>query len=110
MQILIESLTRDYFRAFSDKDSSTLFKMFNIDIELIDWEESIQGRNEVLKHNQKLFDSVNKINIIPELIAVYGLTAMAKILVEIDGATLNVVDVINFDNFGKIAKIEAYRR
>jgi ketosteroid isomerase-like protein len=110
MQILIEGLSRDYFTAFSNKDSQTLSKMFDSDIELMDWEVNCKGKESVMANNQELFDSVKEIKIAPELIAVYGLTAMAKISVEVDGAKLKVVDIITFNNLGKIIKIEAYKR
>lgn len=110
MQILIEHLSRDYFTAFSNKNSSDLFRMFDEDVELVDWDINLCGRAAVIEHNQRLFDSVNQIKVTVELIAAYGLTGMAKILVEVDDIKLNVVDILTFNNLGKISKIEAYKQ
>lgn len=110
MQELIENLSRDYFNAFSNRDDIALFRMFDENVELIDWEERIQGRGPLLSHNQRFFESVGKITITVELIAVYGLTSFSKLLIDIDGKSLNVVDTITFNNLGKIVKIEAYMR
>ena len=110
MQTLIENLSRDYFLAFTLKDSIELSRMFDEAVELVDWEVNLQGRDAVMTNNQKLFNSVSNIKVVPEIIAVYGLTAMAKILVEIDGIKLKVVDIITFNNLGKIIKLEAYKQ
>lgn len=110
MQNLIENLSRDYFLAFSTKDSAELSRMFDDDVELIDWEVNLQGRTAVMANNQELFNSVSTVKVVPQIIAVQGLAAMAKILVEIDGAKLKVVDIITFNNLGKIIRIEAYRQ
>lgn len=110
MQPLIENLTKDYFVAFANKDDAALFRMFDNNVELVDWEVRLSGRDAVMRNNSNLFESVTEIKITPVLIAVYGLTSMSKILVEINGQSINVVDMITFDNLGKIVKIEAYRR
>jgi len=110
MQPLIESLSKDYFNAFGNKDQITLLRMFDENVELIDWEVNLSGRSAVMQNNNDLFESVKEIKITPMLIAVYGLTSVSKILVEIDGQSLNVIDMITFDNLGKIVKIEAYKR
>lgn len=110
MNIIIESLTRDYFRAFSNKDITELERMFDVDIQLIDWDVNYTGRSLVLEFNQELFKNVNTIAVTPELISVYGTTSMSKILVEVDNSALKVVDVITFNDAGKIVKIEAYKQ
>jgi len=110
MNIPIENLTRDYFTAFANKDETALFRMFDDDVELIDWEVNISGRGAVMRNNSNLFESVREIKITPMLIAAQGLTSLSKILVEIDGQSLNVIDMITFNDSNKIVKIEAYRR
>jgi hypothetical protein len=110
MNDVIENLTKDYFVAFSKKDETALFRMFDENVELVDWQVNITGRGAVMTNNQNLFESTGEIKITPMLIAVYGLTSMSKILVEIGSNSLNVVDMITFDNLGKIVKIEAYMR
>jgi hypothetical protein len=110
MQTIVENLTRDYFRAFSNKDSAELKRMFDENIQLIDWDVNYTGRSLVLEFNQKLFDSIGNIQVTPSLIAVYGTTSMSKILVEVDGNALKVVDIVTFNSEGKIVKIEAYKQ
>jgi hypothetical protein len=110
MNNVIENLTRDYFVAFGNKDENTLSRMFDENVELVDWEVNLTDRGPVMLNNKNLFESVKEIKITPKLIAVYGLTSMSKILVEIDGMKLNVVDIITFNNAGKIVNIEAYKQ
>jgi hypothetical protein len=110
MNTIIENLTKDYFTAFANKDESNLYRMFNENVELVDWEVAVSGRDAVMKNNHDLFKSVKEIKITPALIAVYGTTSMSKILVEVDNVKLNVVDIVTFDSEGKIIKIEAYKQ
>jgi hypothetical protein len=110
MNTVIESLTKDYFLAFSKKDINELQRMFDVNVQLIDWEVNYTGRSLVLEFNQALFDKVGSINVRPELIAIYGTTSMSKILVEVDGAALKVVDILTFNDAGKIIRIEAYKQ
>jgi ketosteroid isomerase-like protein len=110
MNTIIENLTRDYFAAFSRKDTGELKRMFDENVQLIDWDVNYTGRSLVLEFNQKLFDNVGTIKVTPELIAVYGTTSMSKILVEVGDVALKVVDIITFDSAGKILKIEAYKQ
>jgi AAA+ ATPase superfamily predicted ATPase len=110
MNNVIENLTRDYFVAFGNKDENTLSRMSDENVELVDWEVNLTDRGPVMLNNKNLFESVKEIKITPKLIAVYGLTSMSKILVEIDGMKLNVVDIITFNNAGKIVNIEAYKQ
>lgn len=110
MQALIENLSRDYFLAFSLKDSAALSMMFDDNVVLIDWEVNITGKDPVMANNQQLFNTVGTIKIVPEKIAVRGLSVMAKISVEIDNVKLKVVDIITFNDLGKIIKLEAYKQ
>lgn len=110
MNTVIENLTRDYFLAFNLKDSAELSRMFDDNVELVDWEVNVKGKGPMLANNQQLFNTVKTIKVIPEIIAVYGTTSLSRISVKIDEVTIKVVDVITFNNAGKIIRIEAYRQ
>jgi ketosteroid isomerase-like protein len=103
------SLVLKYFTAFSEKRIDVLEEMFTDDAELIDWDNHAQGKEAVLLANIAIFDAVKNIEIYIDQIGDGSDTVFAEIKVIVDGTTLNVVDVITFEN-NKIKKIRAYKR
>jgi ketosteroid isomerase-like protein len=103
------SLALKYFTAFSEKRIDILEEMFTDDVELIDWDNHAQGKDAVLLANIAIFDTVKNIEIYIDQIGDGSDTVFAEIKVIVDGTTLNVVDVITFEN-NKIKKIRAYKR
>jgi ketosteroid isomerase-like protein len=103
------SLVLKYFTAFSEKRIDILEEMFTDDVELIDWDNHAQGKDAVLLANIAIFDTVKNIEIYIDQIGDGSDTVFAEIKVIVDGTTLNVVDVITFEN-NKIKKIRAYKR
>jgi hypothetical protein len=104
-----------YFKTFSKQDLNGLSEMFSDDIILVDWDINASGKEEVLEANKKIFQSVDTIDVIPYFYYV-GDEAYA---IEIDvivnvgketEETLQVVDVISFNEQGLIQSIEAYKR
>ena len=59
----MENLIKDYFKFFSNKDILSLEKLFAKDIKLVDWEMSVEGKDEVIKANKKIFDTLESIKI-----------------------------------------------
>ena len=104
-------LSREYFAKFSRKDLTGLTDMFADDVVLVDWQINQSGKKNVVKANKNIFNSVNKILAEPILMSQNENTVFAEILVRADDtAVLYVVDVITFDEVGKIKKITAYKR
>lgn len=101
-----------YFQYFSNKDIDSLSKMFSEDIRLVDWEIAETGKEEVIKANQKIFDSVETIQVKPLYFYYDGEDSFAvEILIVVNEKEfLEVVDVIRFNEDGLIDSVKAYKR
>lgn len=101
-----------YFQNFSNKDIDSLAKMFADDIRLSDWEIMEFGKEDVIKANKKIFDSVESIVVKP--VNFYfdeDNTFAVEILIVIgEKEILEVVDVISFNEVGLIDSIKAYKK
>ncbi len=107
----MENLIKDYFKFFSNKDISSLEKLFAKDIKLVDWEISVEGKDEVIKANKKIFDTLDSIKI--ELKELYLQEMTAICLVEIlinNKEKLKVIDMIKFNNDKEIFLISAFKQ
>ena len=118
-----------YFKDFSNQNIEALSEMFSEDIHLCDWNIDVQGKENVIKEIQHIYDVVKTITIKPVYfysndkdwfaceIVIDGENAEAKQEVDDDGNTqmtltwsLEVVDVIHINKEGKITSIKAYKR
>lgn len=111
-----------YFSAFANKDLLALNSLISDDIFLQDWEVEVEGREDFLNINEKLFNSVDKITVtgytffhgdiirqtdgIDEKINV----CFCPIKIDIDGKIMEVLDLISFDEEGNICGVIAYRQ
>ena len=106
----LKSLCLEYFETFSHKDLDELEVMFTGDVTLRDWEISATGIDEVLAANKKIFDSVEYIHVMPLHLYRDTNTVVAELSIVVSGAVhLSVVDVIKFNDAGKISSIRAYK-
>jgi hypothetical protein len=106
----LKSLCLEYFETFSLKDINGLEVMFTGDVTLRDWEISATGIDEVLAANKKIFDSVEYIHVMPLHLYQDTNTVVAELSIVVSGAVhLSVVDVIKFNDAGKISSIRAYK-
>jgi hypothetical protein len=107
-------ITTEYFKIFSNKDINKLSQLFDNNIVLKDWDIEKFGKEEVIKANQNIFDSVDKITVTPIKICSDGNTTASEINIEVivNGKIehLNVVDFIEFSEENKILSITAYKR
>lgn len=110
-----------YFKAFSNKDIDTLSQMFSDDVTLVDWENNVSGKSDVLEVNKKIFDSSPQISVTPIQYYESDKSYAIKIEVEIsdpndsdtdeeDEFIMSVLDIISFDDEGLIKSVEAYLR
>lgn len=101
----------NYFKFFSDKNIDLLSEMFSDDIELIDWDICVKGKPQVIEANKNIFNSVETIQIIP--ISFYSNSdtsyAIQISIVVNNTETLEVIDVIKFNDNGLISSINAYK-
>jgi hypothetical protein len=106
----LKSICLEYFETFSRKDLDELGVMFTGDVALRDWEISATGIDEVLAANKKIFDSVEYIHVMPLNLYQDDNTVIAELSIVVSGAVhLSVVDVIKFNDAGKISSIRAYK-
>ena len=106
----LKAIAEQYFETFSRKDLDGLGVMFTGDITLRDWEISATGIDEVLAANKKIFDSVEYIHVMPLHLYQDNNTVAAELSIVVNGAVhLSVVDIITFNDTGKIVSIKAYK-
>ena len=104
---------KKYFVNFENKNIEGLKELFSDDVILADWNTSAKGLPEVVDANINIFNSVSSIKIIQN--STYYNENNKKFACDIsiiinDSETLNVVDLIEFDNNGKIKGINAYKK
>ena len=106
----LKSICLEYFETFSRKDLDSLALMFTGDVVLRDWEISATGIDEVLAANKKIFNSVEYIHVMPLHLYQDNNTVAAELSIVVSGAVhLSVVDIITFNDTGKIVSIKAYK-
>ena len=108
----LRELSLNYFDAFSNRDVGRLSKMYHQDIHLIDWVVDVKGKAEVINVNRSLFDTDFQLTLleIKEIQNTDVLKTINKININIKGQSpLEVLDVITFDEDGKITKIYAMK-
>ena len=106
----LKEITLNYFTTFSNKDIDGLRCLFSDDIYLRDWTVQRIGVDNVIGANKEIFDSVDTITIIPIQICETEKLTMSEIVININNTeTLNVVDIIEFDEEGKICAVRAYK-
>ncbi len=100
-----------YFQSFCRRDCASLEVLLSDTVRLTDWAVVVTGRDNLLKHNQKFFDSVNTLRIDVDRIALGHECVIAEIRVIIDNKIIaNVVDVFDFDSDNRIRQIRAYKQ
>jgi ketosteroid isomerase-like protein len=104
-----------YFQTFSNQDLDGLSEMFSDDVILVDWDINASGKEEVLEANKKIFQSVETINVVPYFYYVGEEAYAVEIDVIVNAGkeseeTIQVVDIISFNEEGLIQSIEAYKR
>ena len=98
-----------YLQKYAEKDLGAMKGMFADDIVLRDWKIRVEGKKIALKETQKNFDAAD--SLIIEILSTYegGNTVAAELKIIVnESEELYVVDVITFNNSGKIASIRAY--
>tara|TARA_B100000965_G_C19262786_1_gene613745 strand:- start:95 stop:430 length:336 start_codon:yes stop_codon:yes gene_type:complete len=106
----LKEVALTYFKIFSQKNINGLRPMFSENITLRDWDIHAVGIEDVLKANSNIFNNVNTIKVIPENIILENnfISAELKIIVN-DEEELKVVDLIEFNESGKITSIKAFK-
>ena len=112
-----KALCQQYFETWNQNNVNLLAGLFAMDINLTDWEISADGLFDVMAANQKIFDSVATIRAeVSEMIQddENPHRVVCTLTVFVDEGTsnptiLSVVDIIQFNDAGKISSIRAYK-
>lgn len=105
----LKLIAEQYFETFSRKDLGGLAVMFHKDVTLFDWEISAEGIHDVLAANQKIFDSVNTITVIPMDLYQDANVVVAELNIVVNGQeVMAVADVLTFED-DKIIMVRAYK-
>lgn len=106
----LKNLALRYFHNFSKRDIAALENMFDSTVCLQDWEIAAEGLTAVLEANQRIFDSVKSIRVQPLALYAQFNTVVAELDITVNGQEhLAVVDVIKFNDAGKIVSVRAYK-
>jgi steroid delta-isomerase len=111
-----ENLARSYFSVWNTHDAEALHSLLADNASLRDWDIDVSGASEVVKANGNIFAKVPHIfiDVITIHVSEHTRTAVCEILVRLhktqkDAGVLRVVDVIEFDDVGKIVAVRAYK-
>ncbi len=111
---IMEELTLEYFKSFSNQDIEGLSKLFDKNVRLKDWNIDVIGIDNVLDANKGIYNSVKTINVKPKKMYSDGLTTINEIEIEVNIddkiEVINVLDIIEFAKWGKIISISAYKQ
>ena len=112
----LQAECKKYFKAWNTNKSENLKNLFADDISLHDWDAGVEGLEEVLKANDAKFEGVESIKV--NVISIDKITKQKKcycdleiMIITSDGtsAKIYVLDVITFNDEGKIKSIRAYK-
>ena len=108
----LKKYTHSYFEAFQNKRLDILEQMFADRITLNDWMVDLVGKEEVLEFNKNTFAKIQKINISPLNVYIDSNTTISELVIDINngGETIFVLDIIKFNQQGKISSIVAYKK
>jgi hypothetical protein len=99
--------TKRYFELFSTKNVKGLEnEMYSDDIHLRDWNGEWKGKQAVLEMNESLFQSEFSIDI--ESIKKMDNSTIVQFKLHIADTEYRVIDLIDWDDNGKIKRILAY--
>ena len=99
-----------YISAFESKNISQLKGLMGPEIRLRDWVLDVNGLEEVLAEIGKIFATYKVINIKPVNLYNKKNTVISELKIFLDNETLDVVDIIEFDDDLKIVDIRAFKR
>lgn len=105
-----EELATQYLRAYESKDIGAIESMISEDVLLSDWNVSGQGKEFFLSETKKNFASQKTIEIEILRFLQSETVVAAQLSIKVDSTIqLMVIDVISFDDSGKISQIQAYK-
>jgi hypothetical protein len=108
--INVEQLTRSCLAAYQAKDIATIASMFHSDVVLRDWNSEVRSHAAAVAEFTKNFEQAHSLKIQIKRIYLCELSAAAELEITVNQTELlNVVDVLSFNEEGKILSIVAYK-
>ena len=113
------SVAKQYFDAWNNQNINHLSFLFDKDVVLQDWDITATGKEDVVKANQNIFNSVNNISAEVQDIGYNDNKVYAELLIKVlaldavdpsDEDTIKVLDVITINDNSNITKISAYKQ
>lgn len=106
---MIKKISKNYLEFFANKNIEGLSTLLHEDCILIDWDVVIQGRNLILENNKKFFNKIESLSVDIKTISELSDKVLCEIVINIENISLEVVDVLSFDEDLFIKKIHAYK-
>ena len=103
-------LFRGYLRSYADRDLAAISEILADEVLLRDWNISVHGRAEALRETADNFANSESVEI--EVLDLYERadTVAGEVRIVVDGTIeLFVVDVVTFDERGRITAIRSYK-
>lgn len=106
----LKELISKYISAFNNQNLNNLRVLFDKNIRLQDWEIDEKGINNVIKANQRIFNSAPKLKVRINRQFFFGKIAICILKIKVnDKTSIDVVDIIKVNNINKIISIKAYK-
>jgi hypothetical protein len=107
---MLSELAIDYFNAFSRSDILRLEKCLSDEVSLHDWSLDANGIESVLNEYANIFESLS--DVVVNVVNLYEIepTVIAELIITAkEIGSIKVVDILTFDENGKIRSIRAYK-
>ena len=104
-----QEIAKKYFSHFSDKNIDGLESVLSKDCMLIDWDVEIISSSLILENNHKFFKEVGFLLVEIKSMHEIDNRVFCDILIKIDNISLEVIDILTFNEKNLIKKIHAYR-
>jgi hypothetical protein len=105
-----KKLANIYFDAFSSADLVCLRDCLSNDISLRDWNIDVSGIELVIREYLNIFRSLSDVSVNVVNLLEVGSTVVAELIITANEiGSIKVVDILSFDQNGKISSIRAYR-
>jgi len=98
-----------YFHDFETKNLDGVSEILSDNVQLIDWNLDLVGKETVLNAVSDIFSNFEKIKIDINRMTMDKSCCMAEITILLDNLQLKVVDVLEFEK-NKIISIRAYKQ
>lgn len=98
-----------YLQCWANRDLASLEFLLAEDCMMADWSGSILGKDNILKNTKKIYDAAKFLSIDIKKIAIGQDCVMAELEIKVNKNLMYVVNVLDYNDDGKIQRIRAYK-